>query len=467
MTHRKEIPLCILSAVLLILSYPIFNLEFLAWFGFVPLFFAIQGKSKSKAFLFSFITGVIFWCGTIYWLHHVSWPGFILLVLYLSLYFGFFGIFFVLLSINDKRSTINVLLIPVAWVLLEWLRSTGPTGFGWALLGYSQYLNLPIIQIADITGVWGVSFLVMMVNFAIWKALFKVKEYFDLELLIIFGLFICVLSYGYYKLYFKPSTLNLKPVKISIIQGNIPQYQKWDEDFQQNIFNRYEMLTKEAARMRPDLIIWPESSLPWIVDENSRGIRSITRLAKEVKVPILAGVVAGGSARSESDMPSYYNSAMLISENGEILQQYNKLHLVPFGEYIPFERHIPFIREYIDKPIGDYSPGNKYTVFDHKTKFGVLICFEDIMPHLAKRFVKKGADLLVNITNDAWFMKTSAPYQHAQPSVFRAIENRVPVVRCANTGLSCFIDRFGRIYDKVRVDNEDIFVVGYKTAVVR
>lgn len=455
--------LAILSGILLALAYPIFNLEFLAFVAFVPLFFVLEDKSLKQAFLLAFIAGIVFWAITIYWLIHVTLIGLILLVLYLALYFGLFGLFFKL--VTGKLANWQTLIIPAVWVLLELLRSRLITGFPWALLGYSQYLNLPFIQIADIAGVWGVSFLVMLINVAIYSAVShqpsavsRMKIF--LVVILVLG---SVLSYGFYKLncVLRPSLL--VPLKISVIQGNIPQYQKWNENFRSLIWERYETLTKKAAKDKPDLIIWPETSVPGVIGEEPGLLTRISRLAEAVKTPILIGAVTSRSI-------NYYNSAILISAEGKILQQYDKLHLVPFGEYVPLERHFTFLRDLIGVPIGDFTAGREDTVFklpavssQPSAKFAVLICFEDIIPVLSRRFVKGGAQFLVNITNDAWFMKSSAPYQHAQVSVFRAIENRAPVVRAANTGVSCFIDRYGRIYDKVSDGKKDIFVVGYKT----
>jgi len=458
--------LCILSGLLLALSYPVFNLEFLAFFAFLPLFFAIKDVKLKQTFFLSYLCGIIFFAVTIYWLVHVTIPGSILLILYLALYFGIFGILSKLLNYNRP---ISIITIPAAWVLFEYVRSHLFTGFGWALLGYSQHLNLPVIQIADITGVWGVSFLVMLVNMSLYSAfnsrlsvLGAIKKSWIAVLCII-----VTLTYGYYKIYRTTSVEQRIPVKISVIQGNIPQYQKWDENFKYFILERYETLTKEAAKDKPDLIIWPETAIPGFIDEEPELLGRILGLAKRVRTPILAGAVT-----SEENFD--YNSAVLISADGKIAGQYNKLHLVPFGEYIPFEQHLLFLRRMVDKPIGNFTPGDEYKIFEFKhsktqeamAKFGVLICFEDIVPGLVKGFVDNEADFMVNITNDAWFMRSSAPYQHTQASVFRAVENRVPVVRAANTGFSCFIDRTGRIYEKVMVDKKDIFVVGYKTAEV-
>ncbi|MBI4335574.1 MAG: apolipoprotein N-acyltransferase [Candidatus Omnitrophica bacterium] len=483
--------LTILSGILLALAYPVFNLEFLAFFAFVPLFFAIKNVSARKAFLLAYLTGIIFWTVTIYWLIHVTLIGLILLVLYLSLYFGIFGIFFKLVT-DDKKGrpqgaapTFNFVLIPIAWVFLEYLRSTLITGFPWALLGYSQYLNLPFIQIADIFGVWGVSFLVMMVNVGVYNIIICrgrfqtcpnitkggswTRPYYNgIKFLIVpFALLSLSFANGFYKIHKIQNEKHDEPIKISLIQGNIPQHQKWDMNFRESILERYETLTRKAARDKPDLIIWPETSAPGAIGDDPDLLDRIIKLAREIRTPLLIGTVAADNVRC-------YNSAILFSTDGRILQQYDKLHLVPFGEYVPLERYLPFLRDWIGIPIGDFTPGRKYTIFGSPVagrrspvKFAVLICFEDIIQGLSHKFIKNDAQFLVNITNDAWFMETSAPYQHAAASVFRAVENRVPVVRAANTGLSCFIDRTGRIYDKVSDGKKDIFVVGYKTTEIK
>ncbi|MFH1338295.1 MAG: apolipoprotein N-acyltransferase [Candidatus Omnitrophota bacterium] len=460
----KDWLLCILSAILLILSFPKFNLWILAWFAFVPLFFALRDKSKFKAFLLFCFTGIIFWLGIVYWLFHVTFAGLILLVLYLALYFGVFGFIIACYPLYAPRYTL--FFIPSVWVLLEYLRSHLFTGFGWGLLGYSQYLNLPAIQIADITGAWGVSFLVMTVNVLIYRITdyvlrFKIKKQIILTtyLLPLLLLFLC-LGYGFYKLrttHYEGS----RRLRISIIQGNIPQSIKWQEYAKEEIFRRYLQLTREAVSDNPDLIIWPEAALPGIMGEDPRLRDDLGEFVYELKLPLLAGAV-----RAQEN--AYYNSALLISKHGEIIQRYDKLHLVPFGEYIPLKRIFSFLETVV--PIGDFNPGKDYKVFtltpDHyllPAKFSVLICFEDIFPQISRRFVKKGADFLVNITNDAWFGDTSSPYQHLQASVFRAVENGVYLVRAANTGVSGFITPRGKVYPLIdSKSGKQTFVSGYK-----
>jgi apolipoprotein N-acyltransferase len=332
---------------------------------------------------------------------------------------------------------------------------------------------LPIIQIADITGVWGVSFLVMMINVAIYKAigyrLWVIGKkpqnmtipFFKHILLPIFLLSL-FLIYGYYKLNLSAITYHLSPIRISVIQGNIPQEFKWDPEAKDYILEKYLNITRNVNKDKPDLIIWPEAALPVVLEEEPIFIEQVKKLAKEIKISILLGVV-----NAQND--HYYNSALLISSEGEILTKYDKLHLVPFGEYIPFRKTLRFLETIV--PIGDFSRGGKYTVFktqNSKLKtqnfFSVLICFEDLFPELSREFCKRGADFLVNITNDAWFKKTSSPYQHLQASVFRAVENHVSLVRAANTGVSGFIAPTGEILSSVHDKaGRNIFVDGYAT----
>jgi len=268
----RKINLCLLSGALLALSFPALNIWLFAWFGFVPLLYVLKNKSKGKAFLFSYFTGVIFWSAVIYWLVHVTLPGTIILVLYLALYFGIFGL--VISSIGYKLSTIGQLLfIPSVWVLLEYVRSYLFTGFGWALLGYSQYLNLPIIQIADITGVWGISFLLMMANVSIYSlgdlagySLTSVIKKCFIPLLCI----ILALGYGYYKIYWLPGyPVTRSTVKISLVQGNIAQELKWMPTARDYILAKFSRLTEQAASENPDLIVWPEASSPGFLGEDA------------------------------------------------------------------------------------------------------------------------------------------------------------------------------------------------------
>lgn len=447
----KELLLCFLSAILLILSFPSANLWIFAWFGFAPLFFVLQNKPRGKAFLLSFFTGIIFWTGTIYWLVHVTLTGTIILILYLALYFGFFGLI-ISASFRLPVAGCQLLFIPSVWVLLEYVRSRLLTGFPWVLLGYSQYLNLPVIQIADITGALGVSFLVMMVNVAIYSLIGRQKKYIILPLMCL----ALVLGYGCYKLYRAPDTEHRRTLRISVIQANIPQALKWDPSATAYILDEYTELTKKAASENPDLIIWPEAASPGILGEENWVFEDIFSLAKGVRAPLLIGTVV-------NKKEEYFNSALLVDSGGKIAGRYDKLHLVPFGEYIPLKKMFPFLETVV--PIGDIARGEEYAIFKIRdSKFAVLICFEDLFPELSRQFVRKGAQFLINITNDAWYKETSAPFQHLQACVFRAVENRVFLCRSANTGVSGFIGPTGKIISETEdTSGKKIFIKGFST----
>lgn len=454
----------ILSGVFLALPFNNGKLWIFAWFAFVPLFLALEGKSLKQTFLLFFVTGVTFWAGTVYWLANVTLTGTILLVLYLALYFAVFGL--IIRPATRKSEPYIILFIPAVWVLLEYIRGHLLTGFPWALLGYSQYLNLPVIQIADFTGAWGISFLIILVNAAlveiIWSLKMKLLPRLKIIVIPIVLLFVLVLAYGFFRLsFFKPALVVSNPVKVSVIQGNIPQESKWDPDARDLIMQNYFKLTSGALKDNPDLIIWPEASLPVVLEEDPEYFIKLRGYLNTINTPLLFGSVTtrGGL---------YYNSALLLDGQGRQLGQYDKLHLVPFGEYIPFRNVMKFLDTIA--PIGDIASGKNYTIFKlpgYAQGFGVLICFEDVFPELARSFVYRGAGVLVNITNDAWFGKTPEAYQHLAASVFRAVENRVYLARCANTGVSAFISPVGDITSAVSdQDGNNIFVSGYAAETV-
>lgn len=445
---RKPLILCCISALVLILSFPKFNLSFLAWVGLLPLFFALEGKSPLKSFLLSYLCGFLFFLSTIYWLIHVTLPGWILLCFYLAVYFGLFG--FLFSSFSSLPKTLFLFFVPSVWVALEYLRTHLLTGFGWELLGYSQYKFLPLIQICDLTGAYGVSFFMVMTNLAIYQWL-KDRKSSRRQIAVYSALVIVIFIYGFFRLNQKISNEKLK---ISVIQGNIPQEWKWEEGKKDFNLEKYLFLAKLAALENPDLIIWPETAFPGYLWLEPELFARVLKLTREIKIPLLVGLVT-------SDGSSIYNSAILISKDGEPMQIYNKLHLVPFGEYIPLRNALPFLETIV--PIGDFTAGKEYTVFKTPAPFSTLICFEDTVAELSCQFTKRGAEFLTNITNDAWFKDTAAPYQHLQASVMRAIENRRPLIRAANTGVSAFIAANGEIVDRVQQSGKDTFVDGILT----
>jgi len=444
----KKILLSVLSAIFLILSFPKTSLWFLAWISLVPLFLAIQNDASLKplkSFLYGTITGLLANLGILYWLvptfsaaGETKFIGIfvlLLLSLYLALYYGLFCLFYSLLT------TYYLPLTAFIWVSLEFLRTHLFTGFPWAQLGYSQWNNLPIIQISEFTGIYGVSFLVVLVNLIIVKI---IKERTLKCASTGFLLILICLIFGFYKL---KNPITLKPYNsktISILQGNIDQYKKWDETYKREILDTYTKLATRPSSLVPDLIVWPESSVPGFLKNDKNLYDWISDIAKKTNTHHL---VASNDYRDGN----LYNSAFLVSSDGKIIDEYSKNHLVPFGEYIPLRNFLSKFIKVVNE-IGEFSAREKYNVLNSSAgKLGVNICFEAIFPNEIRKSVKNGAEIIVNLTNDGWYLKTSAPYQHFTMNVFRAVENSRFVVRAANTGVSGFIDPAGRAKSKTKI----------------
>ena len=340
-----------------------------------------------------------------------------------------------------------LLILPAAWVVLEYLRSVLLTGFGWNPLAHTQWKWPEVIQLAELTGAWGISFLVVLVNVALFQFLRRDVSARSRRWAAFAGLTLLGLTAGY-------GWLRLPGVgsypsgtfRVCLVQGNIPQTHKWDEAFREEIWQRYERLTQEAARANPQVLVWPETAAPNFLEEpDVRG--RLERVARSAAAALLAGVP---TERLSSGL--LYNSAVLLDGGSRQVDRYDKLHLVPFGEYVPLKLLFGWLENVV--PIGDFSPGERFTVFQlpppaargawEVSRFSVLICFEDLFPGLARTFVREGARWLVVITNDGWFGRSAASLQHLQASVLRAVENRVWVARAANTGWTGFVDPAGR-----------------------
>jgi len=454
---KRDLLLSLLSGILLILSFPHFDLEFLAWVALVPLFYSIEEKGLYHSFILGFLTGLVAFLGILYWIivavHTygnvpliLSGSILLLLVVYLSLFIGVFTFLTRFIQIRSELRTI--LLTPVLWVALEYLRSFLLTGFPWANLGYSQYLNLPFIQMADVTGVYGPSFVLLLVNATVfWVVRQWSRRTFPFrEIVITVVVLLGFLIYGYLKMeVVDRQTVRNSPLKVGLVQGNIDQSIKWDESFQKETLQIYEKLSFKVVEEKPDLIIWPETATPFFFQDAKEYQPLVLSIPKKTRAFLLFG---SPSYKIQKGKVNHYNSAYLASPSGELVGKYDKIHLVPFGEYVPMQDLLFFIGS-LGEGIGDFKPGKEIFNFAlPQGKFGVLICFEIIFPDLCRRFVKEGATFLVTITNDAWFGKTSAPYQHFSMAAFRAVENRVFVARAANTGITGIIDSTGRILKK-------------------
>jgi len=452
----KDIFLSALSGFLLILAFPKSNLEILAWIAFVPWLWAIKKKSPIQAACLGLVAGLVFFTGLLYWIYVVlteygHLPGpvsiFFLIVLtgYLSLYFSAFA--FLLRWAAEKIDLPETLFAPPLWVSLEYLRGILFSGFPWGLLGYSQFLTLPMVQISDVTGIYGVSFIIVLVNVSLYRLAAASSEHRGIPVLkelLAAGIILAMTGiYGQWRLTeLDRKAPDEKTFQVALIQGNIRQDVKWEPQFQEETVRIYTDLTRRVKPQHPDLIIWPETATPFFFQSVLPFQDRILELSHEMGVPVLLGAPA-----FDRDGPRihYFNSAFLISPEKKILGRYDKVHLVPFGEYAPLAGVLGFTRDIIGA-IGDFTPGEDvHNLTLPWGKFGVLICYEAIFPDLTRRFVDRGAQFLVNITNDAWFGRTAAPYQHLSMATLRAVENRVPIARAANTGISAVIDSRGRV----------------------
>lgn len=458
---KDSIFLAVLSGLLLFLSFPKYGSGWLAWIALVPLFFALRkAASITQGFILGFITGIVSYIGIIYWIAFVIvnygylplYLGIILMLLlacYLSLYIALFagGIFY----FRDKIAL--YLAAPVLWVCLEYCKSFLLTGFPWENLGYSQYLNFYLIQFADIAGVFGLSFLIVIVNATIFAVINKRsrKEYAlaAVVFLVLAGVYI----YGFCRLNQVNKVMQNAPgMEVSLIQGNIDQSIKWNENYQRETLNIYEQLSLKNAPANGSLIIWPETAAPFRFQDINNLHDQITNLSHETKSWLLFGSV---SSLQKKDSNEYFNSAYLLSPSGEIKGKYDKVHLVPYGEYVPLRNFFPFVNK-LTAGIGDFGTGAGYYPLSlGDKKIGILICYEAILPFAARMYKNRSAELLVSITNDAWFGTTSAPFQHFSMSIFRAVETRLYLARSANTGISGIIDPTGKTISKTNIFQED------------
>ncbi|HWI39948.1 MAG TPA: apolipoprotein N-acyltransferase, partial [Verrucomicrobiae bacterium] len=388
----------------------------------------------------------------------VSVPLALLLAAYLAL---FPALLMYLVRRGELRGVTPLASFPVLWVALEYLRSFLLTGFPWASLGYSQSQVLPLIQIADVTGIYGVGFLLALSNVVLYRvvrAAARRGEYpFPLKSLVLLCLLVAgSLLYGYRALRLPEEGA---PLRVALVQGNIDQGVKWDPSYRDATIETYSRLSRKACASGADLVVWPESAAPFFFQHEAGPAERIRGLARETGTCILFGSPA---AEQRNGGTKYLNSAFLLSPGGEVLGRSDKMHLVPFGEYVPMARFLPFVNKLV-QGIGDFAPASQIATLDTgKGSIGVLICFEGIFPELARGYARAGSSLLVNITNDAWYGESSAPWQHLAMTVFRAVETRLPLVRAANTGITAVIDSRGRVLEQTQLFTEAVVNAGVR-----
>ena len=464
------------SALMVSASFPSVDIGIFAWFGLSPLLFVLRQRGSLAASIFGFLFGCLFGIGTFYWTRNVigiNLSAFLLFLLVFSLYFSAFGLLYRLIS---RRSGFWIIMgAPALWVALEYVRSNlFFLSWPWNLLGHSQHQYLPVIQIADITGVYGISFLIVMVN----QLLSQVPEFFPLKKKTTIGntvlrtydrnwiiqfstvilLLMASFSYGWYN----SGAMNSdKHLRVALVQANVITQDKMPFADQTKHLQIYERLTKAAALGKPDLIIWPDSSLPASI--HSRLVRfTIMQLAQDTGAYILVGGAGHEKTTPKKEgYKPYSNSEFLITPSGHTAGQYNKMRLLPFNEYLPLQRIIKW-PQWITTLNESFIPGEKYTLFEVSgAKFSTPICWENLFPDLYRQFVKGGAQFMVSVTNEGFLESSTAHYQTLAMNIFRAVENRVVIARVSPNGVSGFINPDGKVVDTIKDSNgKKLFISG-------
>jgi apolipoprotein N-acyltransferase len=453
--------LAILSGVLTAICFPKFDLFFLAWVCLIPLLFSLLKKRPGQAFRIGFVGGFVYYAVLLYWIPYVpahygglspalSGLIYLVLVVFMALSWGGFAYVFGRVGISYPRGAL--IAAPLIWVSWEYIFTYLFTGFPWGLLGYSQVRNLPFLQLASVTGVYGLSFsLVLLQSLFVLSIAARKRPFF------FFGLsFVLFLhAAGIVSLRARVPESELFPV--AVIQGNVSSDIYWErisgEDIQK-LFDRHLDLSRRAAADGAGLIIWPEFSVPLCFScPEPLYIYLKEALFDFVRTTGRTLLLGTNETTVEKGESLYLNTALCLHPDLS-MTQYHKMHLVPFGEYTPYKKVFSFI-ERVTHAIGAVTPGRSQVLhsYDGK-KFGSPICYEIIFPGLVRKFTKKGAHFLVTITNDGWYGESASPQQHFLIAVFRAVENRRYLLRAATTGISGIVDPYGHVLARSKLTTE-------------
>jgi apolipoprotein N-acyltransferase len=473
------------SGLLLAAAYPRPGLSGLGFVALVPLLAGVAGCPPARALLRGFVCGAVFFSALLYWVAGVMtaygglpWvaaiPLFLLLVAYLALYPALFAA--AVAAAWRRRGALALAASPFLWVALEIVRARLLTGFPWGLLGYSQTANLPLLQTAALGGVYLVSFLVLGVNAALailalrWRDTARPPDRPALAAAgILLGLAVAAHGWGWIVLGRAPGGAAGEPVPAAAVQANVPQERKWDEASGGVILDDLDRLTRRAAADGARLVVWPESSSPFAIRLPARGgadgrepmvaphdayLGRLRGLAAETGTVLLVGTV---DYRVMDGRLRATNSAALVTPGRGLTAVYDKIHLVPFGEYVPMPRILFFVDRLAGGTIADFAPGRGGRPL--VTPWGgaaVFICYEAIFPELVRRLAPEEAVFLINITNDAWFGRSSAPAQHLAMAVVRAVETGRDLLRAANTGISAVVDPRGRVVARAGIGEQAV-----------
>jgi apolipoprotein N-acyltransferase len=448
--------LSIFSGLLLVASFPKFGHPAAGWIALAPLLVALtrtRGTSGWRgAFAAGWLTGAIYFAGTVYWVVgvmqqygglHIAVAVLVgaLLVAYLALYPAIFATIVgaAVRSLGPRA----LWAAPAVWVATEWARATIGGGFPWVPLGGSQASVLPIVQTASVVGVYGLSGLLCLVSAAAAASALLPGRATRLGAASVALLVVGVAALGAWRVAGGQLVSAGTPLRVGLVQGNVAQDRKYDPAFADEIMDRYLASSRDAIAGGAELVIWPEASTPFYLDADAARAEPIRRLAAETSTPFLVGTDEYEPPRD--GMPErFFNAAALVGADGRTRGSYRKIHLVPFGEYVPLKPLLFFVQPLIEA-VSDFSPGTERVVFDTgRGRLSVAICYESVYPGLSRAFAERGAQLLVTITNDAWFGRSSAAYQHFELGAIRAVEQGRYLVRAANTGITGAVDPYGR-----------------------
>jgi apolipoprotein N-acyltransferase len=421
-----------------------------------------KGVSVSRALRYGVLTGIVWFIGTLYWLTDVmvtygdlSTPlaafAALLLIVYLALFPAGFAA--VVARARLRFGAEGLLVAPAAWIASELLRGHLLTGFPWVPLGNSQIDVTPVAQAASLVGIYGLSGLVAWPSVAAVYAWHRPGRPRLAIVLVTTALFVTEVAWGAARVSAAPLLREGQGIRVGLVQGNVEQGQKWDPSRASMIFTRYLELSRKAVRSGARLVLWPESSTPFMFEE-SPASDAIRNLARESQTEFLIG----SDQMERGTPPRYFNSAFLIRVDGSVGGVYRKMHLVPFGEYVPFKEVFTFASPLVEAA-GDFAEGDRVTVFPIPVgTISTAICYEVVFPELARQAVLGGSRLLSTITNDAWYGRSSAPWQHFDQARMRSIEQGRYLIRAANTGISGIVDPYGRVVARSRLFETGVIV---------
>ena len=423
----------------------------------------LPGVSARRAFGLGLTTGLVYFVGTIYWTSTVlstfggvpapvALLAMLLLALYLSLYPALTAV--VIGRVVARAGVAGLWLAPAAWVATEFARGYLFGGFPWVPLGNSQVEILPVAQLASLAGVYGLSALVAFVNAGTVVALLSSGRARLAAGGLAGGAVLLVAVWGAWRVADSTLTREGEPLQVGLIQGNIAQEDKWQPSEARRIFTTHVAMTREAVRRGAEYVLWPESSTPFMLEEDVAGEAAVRALAREVGVPMLIG----SEEFERGPTPRLYNAAFQLAPDGATVAVYRKNHLVPFGEYVPFRRWLFFVSPLVDG-LAEFAPGASVALLPVGDRLvSTAICYEVVYPSLIRQAVEGGSALLTTITNDGWYGDSSAPYQHFAMASMRAIEQGRYLARAANTGISGIVDPYGRVVQASRTFEEAALV---------